>query len=182
MGVKTLKEIYSDYQTPDGTGDKGTLHSYIEPYDDLFSSIRFNKSNLLEIGVAGGYSMKMWKEYFENSIIYGIDVDDTCCRHEEERIIIAIGDATNKDDIKKHFNNIKFNIIIDDGSHRLEDQLTSYQLLNPYLTNDGIYIIEDVVNISRDMKHFLNLNQNVSIIDRIRVKGRYDDVLVVIKN
>ena len=45
--------------------------------------------------------------------------------------------------IRKNFLVKKFDIIIDDGSHLLSDQLFSLNYFYKYLTNDGYYIIED---------------------------------------
>lgn len=94
--MKSLKEIYEQYTGPDGWGDKGTAHMYIDEYETLLKDYR-NKSVVLE---------------------------------------------------------------------------------------NGIYIIEDVANLDNVRHQFESLDNSkiISIIDNRNIKGRYDDVLVVIKN
>jgi hypothetical protein len=38
--VRTLAEIYADWQSPDDHGDKGTAHSYVELYEELLRPYR----------------------------------------------------------------------------------------------------------------------------------------------
>ena len=64
--MKSLNEIYLDYKSPEGHGDKGTAHTYIDEYEKLLGQYREN-STVLEIGICQGESLKMWEEYFINS-------------------------------------------------------------------------------------------------------------------
>ena len=69
--MKSLNEIYINYQFPEGHGDKGTAHTYIDEYEKLLSGRR-DSITILEIGVRYGHSIRMWNEYFINSNIVGI--------------------------------------------------------------------------------------------------------------
>ena len=94
--MKTLNEIYDNYQFPDGHGDKGTAHTYINEYSKLLEDYR-GGSSVLEIGVHTGLSLKMWSEYFTDSQIYGIDISDRNFMKglkEDGGFTIFIGDAT----------------------------------------------------------------------------------------
>jgi cephalosporin hydroxylase len=177
----TLNEIYQNHQTPDGQGDKGTAHSYIEIYDQLLSPYR-NNSNILEIGIAGGYSLHMWSEYFTNSNIYGVDVSDeilTNPKLKSEKFNVIHSDAT-KPEFLNQITDMTFDIIIDDGSHLLEHQLESFKLLGSKVNVGGIYVIEDVAHLDKDMEDkFKSLHNNCEIIDLRHIKGRYDDVLII---
>jgi hypothetical protein len=73
--MKSLNEIYQNYKSPEGHGDKGTAHTYIDEYEKLLGQYREN-SSVLEIGICRGESIKMWDEYFINSKVYGIDITD----------------------------------------------------------------------------------------------------------
>ena len=56
--------------------DKGTRHSYIPIYEELFpSENRKDIKNVLEIGIAWGGSIKLWSDYFPNAKICGIDIE-----------------------------------------------------------------------------------------------------------
>ena len=77
--MKSLLEIYSQDTSPDAHGDKGTAHSYIEHYYEYaFKPYRNKNINLLEIGIAQGQSLRMWREYFSpDSRIIGYDIKGT---------------------------------------------------------------------------------------------------------
>lgn len=110
----SLSEICLIYRT-----DKNCVHSYVDNvYEELFKEVRHSTKRLLEIGVEGGGSLFMWREYFPNAEIFGID--EKPCRQLEgrERIKTFIGDAYQKSMVDLVGDN--FDIIIDDGPHTLK--------------------------------------------------------------
>lgn len=191
--MKSLKQIYEEYkqipnQMVDGMhsewgGDKGLTHSYIEVYEQLFDPIKDQSVNLLEIGIMYGSSLKMWKEYFKNGNITGFDIRPHITKYNEDRIKAIVCNATFENEINKSIDpSTKFDIIIDDGSHRVEDQLKTFHILfETRLNPNGLYIIEDIQDFERNKKYFEKLHKNISIVDRRNIKGRYDDVLIIIK-
>ena len=164
-------------------GDKGSTHSYIDAYEELFNPIRNKEMNFLEIGVMYGASMKMWKEYFSKGNIYGMDIRPHCTKYEEDRIKIFINDATQKQKTEELLNTnyLLFDVIIDDGSHQIQDQLDTLGILYNYLNEGGIYIIEDIQDIDTQKQYFEQLGVPIEVIDLRQIKNRYDDVLIVIK-
>ena len=105
-----------------------------------------NKIRILEIGVASGGSLDLWNTYFgsENCEIYGIDIDSSCKQFEKGNIKIIIGDQDNKD----FLNSVKsttesFDIIIDDGGHRMVQQINTFEVLYDHVKPGGIYLCED---------------------------------------
>lgn len=188
-----LQELFSKYKGEPKTfidgmaaewgGDKGSTHSYIPIYQQLFESMRNANIALLEIGVMYGASIQMWKEYFPHGNIYGMDIRPHCTKYAEDRIKIFINDATKvlptQNVLDKE--NLKFDIIIDDGSHQIQDQLDTLGILYPYLKAGGIYVIEDIQDINTQAQYFQSLGIPIEIVDLRSVKGRYDDVLIIIK-
>lgn len=181
--MKSLAEIYQSYQSPESHGDKGTVHSYIPVYEELLAPYRKCK-NVLEIGILNGQSLQMWEEYFPDSNVYGIDITD-----KDLKPLIASGkhnirifNACDAAKVEEHFGGMKFDVIIEDASHALADQLKLYKNFKHHLTENGIYIVEDVDKIDQVRQQFLDLDtQKVTrIIDRRLVKHRFDDVLIVI--
>jgi len=179
--MKSLNEIYSKYQSPEGHGDKGTAHTYINEYEKLLDGYREN-STVLEIGICQGESLKMWDEYFINSEVYGIDITDQYIKGliKENKYNIIIGNACSEEIIKQ-LNHLIFDIIIDDGSHLIDDQINSFNILKHKMKPNGIYIIEDVNNIDITKDRLSELHDNIKIIDNRHIKNRVDDVLVVYK-
>ncbi len=115
--------------------------NYFEFYDRHFKSIRDRTLNILEIGVQYGGSVEMWKKYFHNSLITGIDIDPMCKIHASKRVLIWIGDQTDRAFLSQFKN---YDIIIDDGGHTMNQQQTSFECLFPLLNPGGIYVIEDL--------------------------------------
>lgn len=183
--MKTLQEIsdkYSNIQDV-GHGDKGTTHSYIPSYERLLTPYRDKKINFLEIGLAYGESLEMWYEFFnKESIIYGVDLSTNEIEPylTDERFNINIVDATSPL-ITSYFEDDKFDVIIDDGSHAFKDQITTFNLLKNHINEGGVYIIEDVNDLDNVSAVFSSLHENCEIIDLRGEKNRYDDVLIVYK-
>ena len=117
----------------------------LEFYEAYFAPMRDKKITLLEIGVFGGASLRTWQEYFPRAKIIGADIDPRAKKFERERIRVKILDQSNID----HLTSLAiscgpFDIIIEDGSHMWEHQITSLRTLFPFLKDDGIYIVEDL--------------------------------------
>ena len=136
-----LDEIAIKY----GTDKSSLFHNYAIKYDKLLSQFREQFTNILEIGVQFGNSVRMWEEYFPNAIINGIDIDPNCKKYETERIKIIIANQENETQLKELKKLGSFDLIIDDGSHIYKHQILTFQTLFPFLKKGGIYVVEDSV-------------------------------------
>jgi SAM-dependent methyltransferase len=190
--METLAQIYSRYNNPDWNkgSDKGNYHSYIEVYEELLAPYRTTALRVLEIGIMGGASLRMWEEYFAGAQVHGAD----CCDQPhgglaDLRPLIAEGthhihllDATYAPQVEAAFAGMLFDVIIEDASHALEHQLIIYRNFKEHVAPGGIYIIEDIADIDRHRPLFerIDPSKQVRILDRRPLKDRFDDVLVVI--
>lgn len=170
----TLLEIWEKYKS-----DKGTVHSYMPYYNKVLEDYKHTENGVLEIGVSGGNSIKMWREYFTKAKMYGNDLSF------HQRVLDGVKNVKwlkgNQSD-EKTFKEIQnLDVIIDDGSHKLHDQLKSFKLLWPKLNPGGIYIIEDIRDIDGEKEHFTKLHKNVFVHDFRKLKNRSDDVIIEIR-
>lgn len=180
-----MKEIFEKYDTNHvqyGT-DKGTVHSYVSIYEKYLKDKKIN--NLLEVGVAGGYSLLTWRDIYPNASIIGIDIDTSKIKiNDTKNISILKGDATNARILTYLPEDIKFDVIIDDGSHEINDIINTLVILLPVLDNNGLYFIEDIQNKDEDIKLIDNIAKKLEcdydIIDLRSNKNRYDDVMVIL--
>ena len=121
--------------------------SYLPFYDELFAKYREQNISLLEIGVQNGGSLETWHTFFRNAAIFiGCDIDERCGNllYDDARINIVTGDANLSDTTNKIIAICdKFDIIIDDGSHRSNDILNSFSIYFQLLKPGGIYVVED---------------------------------------
>ncbi len=180
--IETLAEIYARHSVEGdcGHGDKGLLHSYIETYERILGQYRQNCS-FLEIGLAMGKSMDMWDEYFgPEAKLTGVDIsvvfDPTRFKHHPVRIIQA--DATSSTFLDC-IGDDKFDVIIDDGSHMHNDQMASFRMLESRMKTGGIYVIEDILNLEMSGPELIRMHPDCSVVDLRKLKGRFDDVLIV---
>lgn len=126
--------------------NKGTVlrwTHYLEAYD--FHLSRLQPKKLLEIGVMGGGSLWMWKKYFPNTEIIGVDFDPRCKQWEGNGVSVFVGDQSDTVFLELVDNAMgPFDIIVDDGSHKMGDQKTTFGFMFPRMVNGGIYVIEDL--------------------------------------
>lgn len=147
-------------------------------YNFYFERVRLKELNILEIGVAGGGSLNMWKNFFPNSEIYGIDIDPKKLegnRKGLEGINVSIGDQSDKNFLDKVLKDVSggLDIIIDDGSHMTHHQVASFEYLFEKLNSGGIYVIEDIHTSYRSR---FKKKPHKSAVDYL--KRRIDDVNV----
>lgn len=124
--------------------DKFFAHQYIEVYEAFFEPIRDSVKNVLEVGINTGNSHRMWRDYFHNANIYGVDICDFCGgMADEERIDVRFMDAYSDDAIKS-FGDMKFDVVIDDGPHTLASQQFFVSEYSRLMSDKGILVIEDI--------------------------------------
>lgn len=114
--------------------------SYLSFYDEIFFPLKNKPINLLEIGIQNGGSLETWAQYFTKAKnIVGVDIDPKCqnLRFKDPRIKVIIGDATTVKIAGK------YDIIIDDGSHKSTEMIEQFKRLFPSLKNGGLYVVED---------------------------------------
>lgn len=161
-------------------------HSYTEFYGPLFEPIRYNKLNVLEIGVRWGGSVLMWRDYFKNSQIYGMDIQFNALRVglTTNRVHTIKANAYSQDTIDSlKEKKLEFDIIIDDGSHKWWNQLFVFneyrQLLRPW----GIICVEDIlsdVNADYIFKWFNGDKNRLYVVDRTRCETAYFDERIIV--
>jgi hypothetical protein len=174
---KTFQEIYQDVLAVGWNTDKGTTHAYVDSYAELFKPYRNQPINLLEIGIDFGYSLALWRAYFDKAIIHGIDNRNVLQFTEEVNPIIH--DGNDPGIIDKYFSNLEFDIIIDDASHEVSHQVLRFPIYFPKLKKGGLYVIEDIQDLDKEGDLLKALDPTAEVIDNRKLKGRYDDVMFV---
>lgn len=134
--------------------------TYLDIYDKYFNSIRYSVKSILEIGIRDGSSLRMWKEYFPNAVIYGVDINPECERHQEDRIKIIIGDQNDDNDLNRIKNEIGLcDIILDDGSHITRHEIRTFDVLYNSVIRGGYYVIEDLRNSYEELTDLHDLRK-----------------------
>ena len=147
--------------------DKNTTHAYLGLYERLLNSKKLTATNILEVGIGDvpnqldGGSIKLWHDYFTNATIHAIDilpitkVSEHIKNNDRIKLYTSINayDSSFVDSFIS--NNIKFDMVLDDGPHSLESIKDFVRLYSKLLKDDGILIIEHQkkTNLS-DLKFF----------------------------
>jgi O-antigen biosynthesis protein len=139
-----LKKIFAEHTGK--VSDKWTL--YVSEYERHFQMYRDRPVRLLEIGIQNGGSLEVWAKYFSRAKkLVGCDIDAKCfsLRFENKKIAVVVGDA-NCDEIEQRIlaKSASFDLIVDDGSHRSSDIVRSFARYFKHLSDDGLYVAEDL--------------------------------------
>lgn len=125
--------------------DKGA--EYLSHYERFFSSLRDKPVSLLELGIHKGGSLLLWRDYFRNGTVLGIDIHPAPVQDESGRIHVYKGrqqDTVLLDRIMHEHAPDGLDIVIDDASHFGEaTKISFWHLYVNHLKPGGIYVIED---------------------------------------
>jgi hypothetical protein len=176
--------------------DKNTTHSYLDLYQQILCSKKDTAKNVLEIGIGdfgekNGGSIKLWRDYFTNATIYGLDIlpiervmDELL--NDPRVVLYTSTDAYDQTFFKNNFldKNILCDFMLDDGPHTLESMKQFIRLYSQIMTEDGILIIEDIQSWDW-ITHLTNatpshLQSYIKTYDLRKNKNRYDDIVFTI--
>ena len=121
-------------------------HGYSKIYERYFEKIRNGNLNVLELGSFYGNAAGAFFYYFKNSNIYSGDICPDLFRYKSQRLKNFYINTSSEISIKKDLidNQRIFNVIIEDASHTLKDQIISLFMLFKILSPKGIFICEEL--------------------------------------
>lgn len=146
-------------------GTDKVQHGFLPIYADLFGPPAAARA-VMEVGVFRGASIQMWRDYFANAQVYGIDAftgimgngaklcDGSCIGEPREGLYgprvhllqVDQANATAMDEMVSALSRqgVMLDIIIEDGSHKYRDQQLNMAQLLPIVRPGGLYVIEDL--------------------------------------
>jgi hypothetical protein len=118
---------------------------YIPIYERHFGRFRDRPIRLLEIGIQYGGGLYMWHRYFHPaSSIHGVDINPACIVPDCHNISYSIGDSADPYFWEELLPKIgPLDIVIDDGGHTMDQQISAFVSIYPTMANDGVYLVED---------------------------------------
>ncbi len=137
--------LWSEFLTHGGHAIHKWTH-YFPAYERHLARYVDRPVLLLEIGCGEGGSLQMWKRYFgAQAQVVGIDLREECVAYADSQIAVRIGhqaDVAFLDQVLAQFG--VPDVIIDDGSHVMQDMSASFRHLYPRMDRNGVYIVEDM--------------------------------------
>ena len=180
--LKNRDETRGYYQT-----DKETAHRYGIYYEWIFNAHAFKLGRplrIFEVGIAHWHpnSMNVFcdlpttKDYvaidyryyqFPDEIPANAKIYDYTEAYNHEAITL----------LQKHEE--PFDILIDDGSHKIEDQLFFLKYYRQLAAEDALLIVEDIANIDTNISIFKTKYPDIFVIDN-RFNGYQSDSVLLI--
>jgi tetratricopeptide (TPR) repeat protein len=117
---------------------------YLRHYEMALKELRHAPINLIEVGVESGGSTRIWKWFFSQAQIIGIDINPACQKSAQDRVKIEIGSQIDGKFLDRVAAENPPTIIVDDGSHQNDHVIYTFERLFPKLLPGGIYIVEDI--------------------------------------
>jgi hypothetical protein len=127
-----------------GTDKSSLRQNYLIHYDRMLRDFREKPITLMEIGVYNGASLMMWERYFQNATIVGIDIIQSCVQFAGGRVKVEIGSQDDPEFLATVSAKYRPDVIIDDGSHRADHMIFTFERLFPVLQPGGCYVVEDI--------------------------------------
>lgn len=133
-----------------GTDKVGLGHQYQFVYPNLLGHLEKEAFVLYEIGIRGGQSLDLWEMWFPHAEIHAFEINELPERsaRSQGRANMHRVDATDAESLKS-LNLPRPDVVVDDGSHRPEDQAASMGILWPLLRPGGWYVVEDLSTVYR---------------------------------
>ena len=121
-------------------------HGYSKFYEQIFFEIKNKKLNIIELGSFYGNASAALYFYFKNSMIFGADINPDMFRFISTRVECFFVNSNSLSSIENEIikKKTKFDIVIEDASHMLKDQIISLFYLFPRLNKGGYFIIEEL--------------------------------------
>tara|TARA_B100000214_G_scaffold375147_1_gene360303 strand:+ start:399 stop:1247 length:849 start_codon:yes stop_codon:yes gene_type:complete len=128
------------------TSLKINAHGYSPFYEKYFVLKKEEKINILELGSFYGNASASLYCYFKNSKIYSGDVLPDLFRYKSNRVKNFLIDTSSEISITQNLLNLdrNYDIIIEDASHSLKDQIISLFLLFKKINPNGLFICEEL--------------------------------------
>jgi len=121
-------------------------HGYAKIYENAFVDLKNASINILELGSFYGNAAAAFYFYFDKAYIYSGDIYPDLFKYKSNRIKNFYVDSSSRNSLSNNLLSKKnnFDIIIEDASHMLKDQILSLFMLFPLLNSGGLFIVEEL--------------------------------------
>jgi hypothetical protein len=113
---------------------------YLGAWERFLAPLRDQTFDLLQIGVSTGASLRMWREWFPEARLVGLDPRRIVLDPPIANCTIVHGKQTDLGVWQPLLREYRFRLIVDDGSHHPDDQVQTFLTLFPWLEPDSVYI------------------------------------------
>jgi hypothetical protein len=177
--IFNINENY-DYSKLSGLAEKYTTdkhygHDFFDKVYQLeFDKIKESAKKVVELGVHEGQSINIWREFFTNAEIIGIDFEMNRANIDDFNRVKLLEFNVNVGNTLIEFSNdnVDIDLFIDDGSHAMKDQQVVFAKLFKSIKSGGIYILEDLhtsVSVKNDVNSIWKSEKNTITLDMLEM-------------
>ena len=141
------ENFINQYSQPSKQDNKKMIaHGYAKIYEKYLKINKDKISSVIELGSFYGNASAAFFFYFKNAQIYSADINPDMYLYKSRRLKNFFTDTSSKSSIEKNIlsKNINFDLIIEDASHMLKDQIISLFTLFKTLKAGGLFIVEEI--------------------------------------
>ena len=141
------EKFTNQYAKPSKQDDKKIIaHGYAKIYEKYLKEYKEKNLNIIELGSFYGNASAAFYFYFKNSQIYSADINPDMYLYRSKRLINFFTDTSSRTSIERNIlkKDIQFDLIIEDASHMLKDQIISLFILFKNLKSGGFFIVEEI--------------------------------------
>jgi Methyltransferase domain len=119
--------------------------TYFEVYERVLGRFAGRGATIVEVGVGDGGSILMWKKYFRDARIIGVDINPNARDLSRFGIEIHIGDQGSDAFWETFYADVgPIDVLLDDGGHHQEQQIVTVAHALRNLRDGGVAFVEDV--------------------------------------
>lgn len=139
-------QYLNDLALQAGADKSSVYHNYTEAYSVYFAPLKDTPVKFLEIGIYKGASVKLWENYFKKGELHFIDITLGNVEYFSKTAQYHLVNQESPRELEAFVQKVggDFDIIIDDGGHTMQQQITSFKSLFPHVKSGGVYVIEDL--------------------------------------
>jgi len=180
LSIDELLQFYKSDKADKWENNLG--HGFSKYYEKYFENLKSKEIKILEIGSFSGGSAASFVKFLPLSEVYCLDINITNFKYYSKKIKVYGLDISKELMVKKFYKKINilpetkfFDIIIDDGSHKLSDLIISMNTFYKNLKPGGFFVIEDFKHPNY-YNHLYDCNElnMLEIINKIKNKKRFN--------
>lgn len=147
--MSELFDIHKKYNSVKTYDKYPYAHTFLnDVYPMYFDRKRKTATRILEVGIYKGGALLAMQEYFPKAKIVGVDIVDLAKERvaSEPRIKFIQGSQYDADFLRKVCEEHgPFDFIIEDGCHKVDAQIATFENTFEYVKPGGVYFVEDVI-------------------------------------
>lgn len=170
-------------------------HTCGHSFNDVYAPYLEDSTSILEVGTQQGGFIKFCKDQIPNVYYVGADLYPCPVFGENNWVdTVSFNDLADEFYVGNAFEEAfiqwvkdkglenKFDLVIDDGPHTLESQLWMIQYAGFFMSDDGVYICEDIAGIeyAEQIAAASPFPEQTTIWDNSAKTTRFDDICVII--